>query len=194
MCSSDLGNGASGAAINVNDEASIADFFAKAGEFDHLVYTAGDWGSREAKKITDVDIGEFHKMVAVRFSGALLAVKHGFPNIREGGSITLTGGLVAHRPRKGAPLFTVMAGSVEDLIRGLAVDLAPIRVNAVCPGAVATDVWGENAAEQFRAFTDALPIPRLGQPEELAEAYLYFMKGSYSTGHVLVADGGKLLI
>ncbi len=190
----ELGAGVSGAAIDVKQESSIADFFAKAGEFDHLVYTAGDWGGREAKKITEVDIEEFHKMIAVRFSGALLAVKHGFPHIREGGSITLTGGMVAHRPRKGAPLFTVMAASVEDLVRGLAVDLAPVRVNAVCPGAVATDVWGENAAEQFRAFTDALPIPRLGQPEEVAEAYLYFMKGGYSTGHVLVADGGKLLI
>jgi len=190
----ELGDSVLGAAIDTKEENSIADFFSKAGKFDHLVYTAGDWGSRDAKKITDVDIEEFHRMIAVRFSGALLAVKHGFPYIREGGSITLTGGMVAHRPRKGAPLFTVMAGAVENLIRGLAVDLAPVRVNAVCPGAIATDVWGDNAAEQFRAFTDQLPIPRLGQPEEVAEAYLYFMKGGYSTGHVLMVDGGKLLI
>ncbi|RKF21763.1 SDR family oxidoreductase [Altericroceibacterium spongiae] len=189
-----LGESASGAAIDVKQESSIANFFAQTGPFDHLVYTAGDWGSRDPKKITEVDITDFDNLLSVRFTGALLAVKHGFPQIREGGSITLTGGMVAHRPRKGAPLTTAMAGAIEHLVRGLAVDLGPVRVNAVCPGAIATDVWGENAAEQFRAFTDPLPISRLGTPEEAAEAFLYCMKGGYTTGHILFADGGKSLV
>lgn len=189
-----IGDRLSGATIDATDEASVAAFFEQAGEFDHLVYTAGDWGDRSPKKITDYQASDFTDLIAVRFSGALLAIKHGVSRMREGGSIVLTGGMVAHRPRKGAPMATVMAGTVESLVQSLAVDLAPVRVNAVCPGAIATDVWGDNAAEQFRGFTDPLPISRLGDPAEVAEAYLYLMKGGYTTGTVAVVDGGKLLI
>lgn len=190
----ELGGAVSGKSIDATDESSIAEFFAAAGAFDHLVYTAGDWGNRQPMKITETGMADFEALMAVRFAGALLCVKHGYPNIKEGGSITLTGGMVAHRPRKGAPLTTVMAASIENLVHGLAVDLGPVRVNAVCPGAIATAVWGDNAAEQFKAFTDPLPIPRLGKPEEVAEAFLYCMKGGYTTGHVLFVDGGKLLV
>ena len=71
---------------------------------------------------------------------------------------------VAHRPRKGAPLNTAMAGAVEHLTRSLAVDLAPLRVNAVCPGLVLTEVWNsipqERRAEQLRKMTERQPQRR----------------------------------
>src|SRR4029434_9596920 len=112
--------------------------------------------------------------------------------------ITLTDGVVAHRPRKGAALNTAMAGAVEHLTRSLAVDLAPVRVNAVCPGLVLTEVWNsipeEQRATQLRKMTERLPLPRAGDPAEIAEAYLYLMRGSYATGQVLVVDGGMTLI
>lgn len=182
-----------GAVVNVQNEASIAEFFQKLGPFDHLVYTAGDWGHRGVQRLADTKMEQFDRALSVRFSGALLAAKHGVPRIRKGGSITFTGGLVAHRPRKGAPLSTAMAGAVEHLTYGLAMDLAPVRVNAVCPGVIGTAVWGESAAEKFRAMTDPLPLPRMGEPEEVAEAYLYLMKGGYTTGQVLWVDGGRSL-
>lgn len=188
-----LGGRAAGAEIDVTREDSIENFFRQAGAFDHLVYTAGDWGNRDPKKITEVQLSDLTQILTVRVAGALLAVKHGFPNIRAAGSIVLTGGIVAHRPRKGAPLATTMGGALEHLTYGLAMDLAPIRVNAVCPGAIATEVWGEDAAEKFRGFTDPLPISRLGAPEEVAEAYLYLMKGGYTTGQVLRVEGGRSL-
>ena len=183
-----------GAAVNVRDEESIAGFFKRAGPFDHLVFTAGDWGPRDPKAITDVKVEDFTNLLAVRFYGALLAVKHAVPQIREGGSITLTDGVTAHRPRKGAPLAAAMAGAVEHLVSGLAVDLAPIRVNGVCPGVIGTAVWGPDAAEQFRAIIDPLPLSRIGKPEEVAEAYLYAMKGGYTTGQVMLVDGGRFLV
>lgn len=182
-----------GAVVNVQDEDSVGSFFEQIGPFDHLVYTAGDWGHRGVKSLTETKIEDFGRALAVRFFGALLAAKHGAPRIRVGGSITMTGGMVARRPRKGAPLSTAMAGAVEHLTYGLAVDLAPIRVNTVCPGVIATSVWGKNASEQFRAMTDPLPIPRMGNPEEVAEAYLYLMKGGYTTGQVLCVEGGRSL-
>lgn len=189
-----LGGSATGAVVDVTDESSVAGFFEQAGPLDHLVYTAGDWGNRDPKKITETKLEDFVQALSVRFSGAVLAVKHAAPKLDENGSITLTGGLVARRPRKGAPLTTAMAGAVEHLTCGLAVDLAPVRVNAVCPGLVATAVWGENAAEQFKPFIETLPLKRMGAPEDIAESYLYLMKCSYVTGDILLVDGGRSLV
>lgn len=91
-----------------------------------------------------------------------------------------------------------MAGAIEHLTRALAVDLAPVRVNAVCPGLVLTEVWNsipdETRAEQLRRMTARLPLPRAGEPDEVAEAYLHLIRASYSTGQVLIVDGGMTLI
>lgn len=194
-----LGERASGAAVDVRDEASVAAFFEKAGSFDHLVFTAGDWGSfRAPRPMAGLDLAAAGDVFAVRFWGAVAAIKHAQQYIAPTGSITLTNGVVAHRPRKGAALNTAMAGAIEHLVRALAVDLAPIRVNCVCPGLVLTDVWAGMPAdqrdEQLRRMTAMQPLPRAGDPDEIAEAYLYLMRGGFSTGQVLVVDGGRTLV
>jgi len=194
-----LGAGASGSAVDVRDEASVAAFFERTGAFDHLVYTAGDWGAiRTGGAMANIDLTAAHGIFTVRFWGAVAAVKHAQGRISANGSITLTDGAVAHRPRKGAALNTAMAGAIEHLTRSLAVDLAPLRVNAVCPGLVLTEVWNsipeERRGEQLRKMTERQPLPRAGEPTEVAEAYLYLMRGSYSTGQVLIVDGGMTLI
>ena len=194
-----LGSAASGAAIDVKDEASVASFFDRTAPFDHLVYTAGDWGAlRSGGTIAKLDLAGANAVFAVRFWGALSAIKHALGRISRSGSITLTDGVVAHRPRKGAALNTAMAGAIEHLTRSLAVDLAPLRVNAVCPGYVLTEVWNsipeDQRAAQIQKMTQRLPLPRAGMPSEIAQAYLYLMRGAYSTGQVLVVDGGMTLI
>ena len=89
-----------------------------------------------------------------------------------------------------------MAGSVEHLVLGLAVELAPIRVNGVCPGAIRTEVWDqlpEYLRERQLARLSRQLLPRIGEPEEAAEAYLYLMRGSYTTGQILHVEGGWAL-
>ena len=193
-----LGNRATGHTIDVKDEPNVAAFFEKVGPFDHLVFTAGDWGGRGARHITETDLDRAADLSAVRYWGALRAIKHGQPLIREGGSIVLTTGLVAHRPRKGAPISTAMAGALEHLTRGLAVDLAPIRVNIVCPGLIRTEVWNsipaEGREEQFKQMTARQPLARIGEPAEGAEAYLYLLRAGYTTGQVLHVDGGGSIV
>lgn len=194
-----LGAGATGSAVDVRDEASVAAFFERTGAFDHLVFTAGDWGAiRGAPPIAEMDLTAAHAVFTVRFWGAIAAVKHAQGRISTHGSITLTDGVVAHRPRKGAALNTAMAGAIEHLTRSLAVDLAPLRVNVVCPGLVLTEVWNsipeDRRAEQLRKMTERMPVPRAGDPSEVAEAYLYLMRGDYTTGQVLIVDGGMTLI
>jgi NAD(P)-dependent dehydrogenase (short-subunit alcohol dehydrogenase family) len=194
-----LGAGASGHPVDVRDEASVAGFFESVGAFDHLVFTAGDWGAmRGGGAVAELDLAGANATFTVRFWGALAAIKHAQGRIAANGSIVLTDGVVAHRPRKGGALSTAMAGAVEHLTRALAVDLAPVRVNAVCPGLILTDVWNSIPAdrreEQLRRMTELQPLPRVGAPAEVAEAYLHLMRASYTTGQVLVVDGGRTLV
>lgn len=185
-----LGGGATGFAVDVKDEANVAAFFERVGPFDHLAFTAGDWGGSMFAPARDLDLAAIKDGLAVRFWGALAVVKYGCRTIAQDGSITLTGGMLAHRPSKGAPVVTAVAGAIEFLTLGLAVDLAPVRVNAVCPGMVLTERTKTMPQEGLQAFTARLPLPRGCEPSEAAEAYLYLMRGGYTTGQVLRVDGG----
>jgi NAD(P)-dependent dehydrogenase (short-subunit alcohol dehydrogenase family) len=189
-----LGDGAEGLTIDVNDEDDVARFFNGLGAFDHLVFTAGDWGQRPGGSLAELDLSAARAAFGVRFWGALAVVKHGHGQIAEGGSITLTDGALAHRPMKGAAVSTAMLGAIEHLTRALALDLAPVRVNAVCPGLVLTDRTSQMPEELVRRFTSRLPLPRGGDPAEVAEAYLYLMRGGYTTGQVLLVDGGGAVV
>lgn len=194
-----LGSAASGSAVDVREEASVSAFFGRSGPFDHLVFTAGDWDAlRKGGPVPELDLLGASAVFTVRFWGALAAIKHAQGRISSSGSITLTNGVVAHRPRKGAALNAAMAGAIEHLRRALAVELAPVRVNAVCPGLVLTDVWnsipGDRRAEQIRRMTARLPLRRAGDPDEVAEAYLHLLHATYSTGQVLIVDGGMTLV
>jgi NAD(P)-dependent dehydrogenase (short-subunit alcohol dehydrogenase family) len=189
-----LGQGASGVVVNVGDETSVAAFFEKIGAFNHLVFTAGDWGPHLfSGPIAQMNFSSAADALKVRFWGALMAIKHAQGRISPNGSITLTDGMLAHRPRKGAPLTTAFGGAIEHLARGLAVDLAPIRVNAVCPGLVLTEKLSM-PAEAVRQYTQRQLIPRGAEPAEVAQAYLYLMRGGYTTGQVLIVDGGMMLV
>ena len=102
--------------------------------------------------------------------------------------------MLAHRPRKGAPLAAAIGGAVEHLARGLAIDLAPVRVNAVCPGLILTEHVQRMPEAMRQAFVSPLPVPRAGSPAEAARAYVYLMQNRYATGQILAVDGGGLLV
>ena len=193
-----LGAGAAGQAVDVKTDTDVATFFERVGRLDHLVFTAGDWGGRGARSIGDTNFADAQRLFDVRFWGALTAIKYATPRMPANGSVTLTNGMIAHRPRKGTPISTAMAGALEHLTRGLAVDLAPIRVNAVCPAAIRTDVWNSipetDREARFAEMTRRQPVARIGEPEEVAEAYLYLMRGGYTTGQVLLVDGGTSVV
>jgi NAD(P)-dependent dehydrogenase (short-subunit alcohol dehydrogenase family) len=181
-----LGAGAEGWTVDTGDEANVEQFFGKVGAFDHLVYTAGDWDGRPTDQ-WDLESNQW--IFRIRFWGALRAIKYARANISKDGSITLTDGAAGRRPRRGAAITAAGAMAIEHLVPGLAVDLAPVRVNCVCPGIILTEAV-RIPEDTLRRMTERQPIPRGGTPAECAEAYLYFMRGSYTTGHVLVVDGG----
>ena len=194
-----LGQAASGRAVNVRDEGDVRAFFDAVGAFDHLVFTAGDWSNlRSARTLAETDLDAARGLADVRYWGAVRAIKHALPHLARDGSIVLTNGTIAHRPRKGTPLSTAMAGSIEHLVLGLSVDLAPLRINCVCPAGIRTGVWDSIQAEtreaSFKRMTERQPIARIGEPSEVAEAYLYLMRAGYTTGQVLLVDGGGPLL
>lgn len=185
--------GATAAVIDVKDEDGVAAFFAGSGPFDHIVTTAGDWGGVRGKGLAELDLQAARAAFDVRFWGALALAKHGASAIRENGSLTLTDGTFAHMPMKGSAVSTAAAGAIEHLARALAVELAPIRVNCVCPGLIRTAVWDAVPEERLAAMTAKQLLARAGMPAEAAEAYLYLMRATYTTGQVIMVEGGSLL-
>ncbi|HKU00003.1 MAG TPA: SDR family oxidoreductase [Paraburkholderia sp.] len=186
--------GATGDTIDLRDEDSVARFFTRLGAFDHLALTAGDWDIPMFVGARNLDLAAARDGFTVRFWGALAAVKHGSRSIDPNGSITLTSGMLAHRPAKGAPLPAALGGAIEHLARGLAVDLAPVRVNAVCPGIILTEHTSQMPQERLQAYLARLPLPRGAEPAEAATAYVYAMLNGYVTGQVLPVDGGGALV
>jgi NAD(P)-dependent dehydrogenase (short-subunit alcohol dehydrogenase family) len=101
------------------------------------------------------------------------------------------------RPQKGWIAAACLCGATDSLTRALAVELAPIRVNAVAPGIVPSGLSNSRAIVGLdpmqQAMSDTLPLGRVGDVEDIAEAYLFLMRSGYSTGQVLVVDGGAVL-
>jgi NAD(P)-dependent dehydrogenase (short-subunit alcohol dehydrogenase family) len=191
-----LRSGAEGEVVDVADEAQVRALFERIGAFDHLVFTAGE--SLQLEPLAAMQVERARGFVNVRFWGAFMAAKYGSPHIRPGGSITLTNGIAGLRPRKGWTVAASICGAMEALTRALAVELAPIRVNAVCPGTVRTELWSgmtESAREtMYRDAAQRLPVGRIGEADDLAETYIYLMREGFSTGQVLVVDGGAVLV
>ncbi len=189
-----LPKGTIGQRLDVTDEAAVGDFFDRLGDFDHLVYTAGE--ALLLKPITELTLQEARDFFEIRYWGAVAAVKYGAAHLRPGGSVVLSSGGVATRPGPGTTAPASVTGAVEALTRALALDLAPIRVNAVRPGIVRTDLWNTTVPEPdtvYDATAQSLPVQRIGSPDEVADAYLHLMNNGYSTGSVITIDGGAAL-
>jgi NAD(P)-dependent dehydrogenase (short-subunit alcohol dehydrogenase family) len=188
--------GCDGVVVDARSEASMAEALAGIGELDHLVYTAGD--SVAPRPLDQVSLDEARSLFDVRFWGAVAAVKHAAPRIKAGGSIVLTSGTVGVRPAAGTALVAGGSAAIEGLTRGLAVELAPIRVNAVRPGAIHTPLWDAVPEPRRSAVLAALAertiTKTVGQPDQIAAAHLYLMENRFVTGTVLTVDGGAILI
>jgi NAD(P)-dependent dehydrogenase (short-subunit alcohol dehydrogenase family) len=187
---------AQGQAVDVSDEGAVATFFAKLGSFDHLVFTAGD--ALQLNDLAVTDLAKARHAFELRYWAALAAVKHGSRHIRKEGSIVLTTGIAGQRPHKGWVIAASVCGTIEALTRALAVELAPIRVNAVSPGVVRTNLWQNMSAEEredlYKSVGNSLPVGRVGEASEIAQAYLFLMQEGFSTGQTVVVDGGTVLV
>jgi NAD(P)-dependent dehydrogenase (short-subunit alcohol dehydrogenase family) len=191
-----LQGNAQGHSVDLSDESAIENFFAKLGAFDHLVFTAGD-GLR-LNDLAATDLQQARQAFELRYWAALAAVKYGSKSIRKGGSIVLTTGVAGQRPHKRWVIAASVCGTIEALTRALAIELAPIRVNAVSPGMVRTNLWQSMTEPErerlYESVGKALPVGRVGEAHDIAQAYLFLMQEGFSTGQTLVVDGGTVLV
>lgn len=191
----ELGPRASGHVVDASSDDDLTRFFAGVGPFDHLVYTA-------AENLSSVPLADYTPQVGFDFFGlrvvhAFNAVRHAVPLIRDGGSISLMSGSAAWRGGTGWLLGTAASGAMVSAVRSLAVELAPIRVNAVAPGVVRSPLWGavddDVREEMYRQTAAGLPLGRVGEVGDIAKAFVALMDQDWSTGTVSVVDGGTLV-
>jgi NAD(P)-dependent dehydrogenase (short-subunit alcohol dehydrogenase family) len=189
---------ASGSTVDLTDAGSIARLVEHAGAIDHLVYTAGE-------PLSLVMLGDLTPPVTrgfweTRYFGALSVVRAvvGAGILSPGGSIVLTGGNAGQRPGPGWSLGASICGAVEALTRELALELAPVRVNLVAPGVTRSPLWaglsGQEEQQMYDGLAATLPVGRVGEPSDVALAYVYAMEQPMATGTSILVDGGAVLV
>ncbi|CAK42498.1 uncharacterized protein An15g05250 [Aspergillus niger] len=165
----------------------------------HIIYTAGTPPPRIPIASSETTASSFLALSTLRLLAPMLIGKHAKKYLvnHHTSSITFTSGLMAARPAAGLAVGGAAVGSaLEGLTRGLAVELAPIRVNVVAPGAVETEIFerlGPAREAYMEAFRRGTLTGKVGRPEDVAEAYIWCMKDGFVTGQRLGSDGGALL-
>lgn len=191
----DLPSHARGHAADLTDPALVLELFDHLGPIDHLVFTAGE--PLTLMTLDNLDLERARQAFELRYYGALWAAHAAAPHLRPGGSITLTTGTAGRRPSPGWGVAASICGAIESLTRALALELAPIRVNAVSPGVVRSPLWdsmSEASRDQlYRDTAAAIPAGRVGEVADVARAYLYCITQPFATGTILTVDGGTVL-
>ncbi|MGH6617140.1 SDR family NAD(P)-dependent oxidoreductase [Sphingomonas sp.] len=175
-------------------EADIVRFFERADPIDHLVSMVGDAANGGFIQST---IADLRRVIESKFFANVAIAKLAAPHMRSGGSLCFTSS-TGGRPDFAAGAF-VGSRAIDDMVRGLAVELAPdFRVNAVAPTFTRTPMWRDvpdadldDYAETFRG---RIPLARLATIEEVAGAYLFLMQNRFVTGQRLDVDGGIGLV
>lgn len=191
----ELPEDARGATVDLSDPASLTRLADDTGRIDHLVFTAGE--PLELVGLADLTPEVIVEFFRTRFTGQLNAVRVFAPRLSKGGSITLTSGVAAERPGLGV-LPASVCGAVNAMTAALAVELAPLRINAIAPGPIQTPLWSSLSGPDRQAiherFAQSLPAGRIGEVTDTALAYLYCMEQEFGTGTVLTVDGGSTLV
>jgi NAD(P)-dependent dehydrogenase (short-subunit alcohol dehydrogenase family) len=177
---------------DVTSEQSVTDLFRRCGPVDHVVVTAAQLKTGPFRTVSMDDV---RSTMESKFWGAWRVARAA--DIRAGGSLTLVTGFLSVRPRPNSAIVGAANGALESLSRALALELAPVRVNAVSPGVIDTPIRAampEEARRDMLAKTAAsLPVGRVGQGEDIARQILAFMANGFATGSIVYIDGGALV-
>jgi NAD(P)-dependent dehydrogenase (short-subunit alcohol dehydrogenase family) len=185
------------AELDATDRGALDAFFAATGTVDHLVLSASP-GAVGAGPIATLDEAALRLAFDGKVFAHVKAIQAALPRLRADGSITFITAASARAAFAGTAGLAAANGALEAMVAPLAVELAPLRVNAVSPGIIDTHWWHGMPEDQRRAYFDAVaartPVRRVGQPEDVADAIAYLAGAGFITGTVLECTGGATLI
>ncbi|MGU7812568.1 SDR family oxidoreductase [Burkholderia sp. AW49-1] len=176
-------------ALDITDTAAVDAFCARVGQFDHVVISAAKTATGPVRTLP---LADAQAAMDSKFWGAYRVARS--IDIAPGGSLTFVSGYLSVRPNASSVLQGAINAALEALARGLALELAPVRVNAVSPGLIATPLWDKLASDardaMYAGAAQRLPARRVGQPEDVANAIVYLATTPYATGSTVLIDGG----
>lgn len=178
---------------DIGREEDVAELFTRVEKVDHVAVTAAD-ATGAYGRTTDVATATAKTIVDTKLLGAWLVGKYAAGRVT--GSITYTSGINAYRPNGSNTIVAAANGALASLTYGLAIELAPVRMNVISPGWVDTPIWAQLGMDKQAAFAemaDRLPARRIGTPDDIAQAFVSVMLNTFITGTVLHVDGGHRL-
>ncbi|WP_158236000.1 SDR family oxidoreductase [Hydrogenovibrio sp. SC-1] len=176
--------------LDASIEEEVIGFFKELGVIDHLISTIKP--THISQQFVDTEICNHKSAFEAKYWGQYFLALHAIRSNSVSEGIILTSGIAASRGYVGFSGTAAINGAIESLVKSLAVELAPIRVNAVSPGFIERF---PNDLARYSAISDLgsnVPLRRLGSNLEAAEGYMYLMKNKYTTGSILTIDGGEL--
>jgi len=186
-----IGAAASHRVLDVTDGDAVTRAFKEIGPFDHLVTCAAGITIGPFTELPETALREFFE---VKFWGQVRAIRAALPSLARDGSIVAVSGFLYRKPSAGYSAFAAVNGAIEALVKVLAIELAPIRINALVPGQVDTlrEIIGDEAnRDRAEAAAATLPVGRIGTPDDLAHAALFLLENRFTTGTALDVDGGE---
>ncbi len=190
----ELPKGVTCEACDVRDRDAMEKLFKQHAPFDILI-SAATGGDRALGPFLDMDMdgfaGSFDKLW-----GYANVVRYGASHLTEQGSIVLVSGSPARKAKPGQIALSAVGGAVEAMVRALAPEIAPKRINTVSPGTIDTPMSaleGSARDEHFAKLTAPHLLPRAGLPDEVAKAILFMVENDFVTGTTIDVDGGWLL-
>lgn len=180
--------------VDVTDDSSIAALAERVGPLDHVVSAVS---ARARGRLDQLDRASLRKSFDTKVIGALMLAKYFAAQINEGGSFLLFTGFPAFKINVGFLGVAITDGAVDFLTRSLAVELAPIRVNAISPGVIDSGAWDSlgdlGKRNHFENVSRTNLARRIGTAEDVADAALFAMRNTFLTGVTLKVDGGQHL-
>jgi NAD(P)-dependent dehydrogenase (short-subunit alcohol dehydrogenase family) len=181
--------------IDVTDESSIAALAGRIARLDHVISTAS---ARARGGSGDLTADLVNASFSTKVTGPILLAKHFGGNLASDGSFLFMSGATALKPAPGMLAVGATNAAVDAITAGLAVELAPIRVNCIAPGTIDTGAYDalgeERKAALFKARSATNPARRIGTAEDIAAAAVMALTNGFLTGASIPVDGGEHLV
>ena len=183
------------AEVDVTDEPSVRALFDGLGTLDHLFVSASPGAPG---LFLEQDLTAARAFIDGKLLGSWTCARYAAPLMRAGSSITFVTGVAVVRPPGNAAMVSAAFAAIEALSRALALELGPLRVNTIRPGYTDSEMWSglsDGEREDLRRrVAEALPVGRMGTPEDIAHAAVFLMTSRQTTGAVLEVSGGESLV